>query len=395
MKTKNLLFIACLLFALALTACAPRSFEPVTQQADLSLVAKGEPAIALEEPWSNFGGGEKLVALPEMGEMGLDVRGADLTALDLTNDETLAQSALFDTATQWPEALPPGFDPAAAMELGKSPSLGVRALHQQGITGEGIAIAIIDQALPITHSEYAGRVMLYEKLHSYDQSASLHGPAVASLAAGNTVGVAPGALLYHIACSFYTMEDGQITDDLTAIAPAVDRVVEINEALPAGQKIRVLSISRGYFRDDGVGGDAVYEAVERAKAAGIFVVTCSTITNYDYELVGLGRDINADPDDAASYTLYNWGPSVNTLAVPQHARTYASAKGEDAYEFSVRAGSSWTAPWLAGMYALCCQVDPALTGEEFIEAALKTGSPTTEGVSVIAPAALIEAIKQR
>lgn len=34
---------------------------------------------------------------------------------------------------------------------------------------------------------------------------------------------------------------------------------------------------------------------------------------------------------------------------------------------------SWGVPWLAGVYALCCQVDPDLTPERFIEAAEQAG----------------------
>jgi hypothetical protein len=39
------------------------------------------------------------------------------------------------------------------MELGKDPGLNVRALHEQGITGERIGIGVIDMALLTDHSE--------------------------------------------------------------------------------------------------------------------------------------------------------------------------------------------------------------------------------------------------
>jgi hypothetical protein len=36
-------------------------------------------------------------------------------------------------------------------------------------------------------------------------------------------------------------------------------------------------------------------------------------------------------------------------------------------------GASWTAPYLAGLYALACQVKPEVTAEEFLAVASQTG----------------------
>lgn len=54
------------------------------------------------------------------------------------------------------------------MESGKNPGLGIRKLHKEGITGKGIGIAIIDQALLIDHVEYKEQLKMYEEIHCAD-----------------------------------------------------------------------------------------------------------------------------------------------------------------------------------------------------------------------------------
>ena len=46
---------------------------------------------------------------------------------------------------------------AAILEAGKNPGLGVRALHDEGVTGKGVNVAIIDQNLLLDHPEFAER----------------------------------------------------------------------------------------------------------------------------------------------------------------------------------------------------------------------------------------------
>lgn len=77
------------------------------------------------------------------------------------------------------------------MEFGKDPSLGVRSLHAAGVDGRGIAIAIIDHDLQPGHQEYRERIKLYDTTFAIGEP-SMHGPAVASIAVGKTVGVVGG-----------------------------------------------------------------------------------------------------------------------------------------------------------------------------------------------------------
>lgn len=103
-------------------------------------------------------------------------------------------------------------------------------------------------------------------------------------------------------------------------------------------------------------------------------------------LGGAGRDPYGNPDDSEIYGVggfliefYKRGEvaSINDvlagrLCVPMDSRAYASYTGETAYEYTRSGGLSWSVPYLAGLYALACQVDADMTPEKFWSAAMST-----------------------
>lgn len=320
---------------------------------------------------------------PDSGDQWqMDLRGRDLSALDLSGRAGDLLYADFDGATKFPAALPPGFDPAKIMELGKNPGLGVRALHRAGVTGKGVSIAIIDQPLLTTHREYADRLRSYEELHMFEpkSGAAMHGAAVASIAVGRTCGVAPDAELYYVAADF-TDGDGNI--DYRWLAKAMDRLLAVSASLPAAERIRAISISRGFRRGEN-GSEELLTAIGRAKKAGVLVLTTSPGLYYDFDFIGLGREPLADPDEPASYgpglfwrkSFLDGGMRLKeTLLVPMDSRTTASPGGDEDYVFYRRGGMSWSVPYLAGLYALACQADPGTTPESFLKKALDSARP--------------------
>jgi len=316
----------------------------------------------------------------------VDLRGLDVSAWDLSGRTKDLFYAAFDAQTTWPKTLPPGFDPGRIMALGKNPGFGIRALHSRGITGQGVGLAIIDQGLLVDHVEYKGGLRSYEEIHCADETSAMHGPAVASIAVGKTVGVAPGVDLYYIAETHGTAESGQFVFDFNYLAQSIDRILEINKGLPDHRKIRVISISVGW--DPRQKGYAeITAAVERAKKEGIFVVSSSIFNTYDKKIYfhGLGRDPLADPENYQSYGPGLWWINAfhagrykptsiqDALLVPMDSRCTASPTGNDDYVFYRQGGWSWSIPYLAGLYALACQVKPDVTPEIFWAAAIKTG----------------------
>jgi len=375
---------ALLVLGLCLSACSA-AFQPTVAPA-LSPLPTYFPKIDAHPQSTNFGRG-MLSTMPTYDPNSdqywqVDLRSYNLSGLDLSNSLNDLMYADFDTATEWPAAgkMPASFDWQRILDLGKDPGLGIRALHQQGITGKGIGIAIIDQPLLVNHQEYAGQLRLYEETDdARNQSSSMHGPAVASIAVGKTVGVAPAADLYFIA-NYMCFTGSMDSVDFSCLAKSVYRIIEINKLLPADRKIRVLSMSIGW--DSSQKGYAeIVAAVQAARDAGIFVVSSSLEQTYGFKFQALGREPLADPNQFDSYEpglfwakdFYAGDRFTDRLLVPMDSRTTAGPGGNDQYVFYREGGWSWSIPYLAGMYALAAQVKPDITPDEFWTQAMKTG----------------------
>ncbi|QOR36122.1 S8 family serine peptidase [Clostridium sp. 'deep sea'] len=331
-------------------------------------------------------------------DMGIELRSSDLTMLDLRNSLDDLFHSTFDSKTKWPVKLPAEFDPKAVMELGKNPGLNVKKLHEIGITGKGVGIAIIDSCLLVNHIEYKDQLKMYEEIQCRDIEAEMHGPAVASIAVGETVGVAPEADLYYIACKFgERIENNQFEHNLTWVAQSIDRIVEVNKLLPKDKKIRVISISLG-INSKMKGYQQVVKSIADAKHEKIYTVHVES-----NKFLGLGREPLLSADEIASYTkAEHWKHdefSKNTLWIPMDSRCTASPTGDKDYVFYSKGGLSWSVPYVAGLYALACQVKPDIIPELFWLEAFETSDSllNKEGVltaKIVNPGKLIDNVSK-
>jgi len=323
----------------------------------------------------------------------VDLRGFNLSKLDLrTNINDLVHSD-FDERTVWPsrDRMPEGFEPKQIMETGKNPGLGIRELHKKGITGRGVSIAIIDNPLLVDHQEYVERIRLYEEIgilelkeaeNGHGADAHMHGAAVVSIAAGKTTGVAPEADVYYIASWPFVLEKEKAQQSFKTRVQAVNRILEINQQLPKNKKIRVISMSLGWNPSLN-GYKEISEVMQKAKAAGMLVICSSTEEIHNFGFNGLGREPTVNPDDFNSYRPGTFwakdfyqrqdGYPLNRLLVPMDSRTTASPTGTNEYVFYADGGWSWSIPYIAGVYALAAQVEPNVTPERFWALAMKTG----------------------
>lgn len=390
-KWERMIAMILILVALFITGCKDKAITQLNRGKTLGIVRHPQPI-----DYSNFPGHGKLASLPHYlpsstKNWQVDIRSADLTALDLRGRLNDLIHADFDSKTKWPDKLPDDFKPEMIMEIGENPGLNVRKLHKKGITGRGIGIAIIDQTLLVDHIEYKERIKLYEEIHCLEPTySSMHGSAVASIAVGKTVGVAPEADLYYIAENHWTIKKdkyrGSLSEtDFTYLAKSIDRILEINKTLQENRKIRVLSISVGWGPKQ-KGYKEIIESVDRAKSHGIFIVSSSIYKTYDNKFYfhGLGRDPLKNPDDFNSYGPGSWwakkfysgreySPIEEGLLVPMDSRSTASPTGVEDYVFYSIGGWSWSIPYIAALYALCCQIRPDITPHIFWTGALKTG----------------------
>lgn len=385
--------------------------EIVTKPIKLEITNKPSPMIFL-------GDRGKLDRIPEYNEKNPDIfqtdfRGYDLRDLKIGEDKLdVIKKANFNTGTKWPVALPDGFNPGEIIEIGKNPGLKVRELHKQGITGKGVGVAILDQQLLVDHIEYKDRLKFYEEINlsSDDNRAQMHGAAVASIAVGKTVGVAPEADLYYIAKENGEYIGEEFIMDFTWVAMSIDRILEVNKTLPDDKKIKVISISVGW-NNDNKGYKETMEAVKRAKEEGVFVISTVLNLTHGWGLLGVGREWGSDPDDYNSYIPGSWWErgfyssgmySNRILLVPADGRTTASPAGNEAYVHYPAGAMSWAVPYMAGLYALACQVKPDITPDEFLKATLETGDivelerngRTYKLEKIVNPVKLIERLKE-
>jgi membrane protease YdiL (CAAX protease family) len=361
------------LAALLIVAGSSQALKPLSGLTFPAISRHPSPAV------HDWGAEEKLP--PVRGDATRDLRSRDLSSLDLREITPQVSYSDFDSRTKWPlsDRMPAGLDVERILELGKNPGLGVRQLHEQGITGRGIRIAIIDTLLLVDHEEYAGNLEWYEEIDARPHDAArMHAAAVASIAVGRTAGVAPGARLFLIGVGDYPMP---YLRTYSAFARGVRRVIELNQRLPHDQKIRVLSMSTGW-QPGCTGAEELENAVEDAKAAGIFVISVVVERTYGFKFGGLGRPALADPDRFESYEPgLSWAGRFyrgdfdlhKRLLVPMDSRTTGSQTGSRDYVFFRSGGLSWSIPYIAGVYALAAQVNPGITPQTFWDLAIRTG----------------------
>jgi subtilisin family serine protease len=312
---------------------------------------------------------------PDKGIFGYDIRSADLTNIDLSLEYNKLINSTFDSKTIWPTTLPKGFNPSDLMELYKNPGLNIKSLQKEGITGIGIGIGIIDQPILIDHVEYKNQIKYYSERESIKyEHASMSGTAVASIAVGNTVGVAPEADLYYIAEDF-----SAIDKDNSLLAESVNQLLDLNKALPKENKIRIIAIAWGGESKSNKGYKQLIKAYDRAKNEGVFVLTTSISDRDDMEYFGLEKIPNSNADDFKSYINYKQGSNNKTynISVPMNFRCTASPTGNQDYVVYSIGGKSWATAYIAGLYALSCQIRPSINYKEFWQIASKTSRNIT------------------
>ncbi len=277
------------------------------------------------------------------------------------------------------------------------------SVWQQGISGQGATIAIIDSGIDSDSPEFAGRLLP----ESRDVAGSRgvdgiddHGTNVAMVAAAardnqGIVGIAYGANLLMLRAD----EPGSCTADDSDpdlegcqfrdadIARGVDAAIAANA--------RVINLSLG----GGAPGQELIEAIRRATQAGI-VIAVAAGNDGDTTDPALDPD-NPDPFAAAilqqgnsaviivgsvdengqisdfSNRAGNFGAGYLTARGEQICCVYDNGQLEvtqqDGSSFvTVISGTSFASPQVAGAVALLAQAFPNLTGQQIVEILLDT-----------------------
>jgi serine protease AprX len=321
-----------------------------------------------------------------------DVRWKDLSKIKPQAVAAVINKLRFNQKTVWPDTnvIPPAKKPDELLKKAMNPGLGISQLHKQGITGKGINVAIIDQALYLDHPEFAGKITAYHFLGGPNKS-SMHGPSVTSLLVGNNCGTAPDANVFYVAA-----RDGVYEVDY---AEGLDWIVEQNRNLPTSAKIKVVSVSAapGFAGTPSAGNQKKWtDSVQRAKNAGILVLDCTPnhgfigpcwLNSFNVE------DVTLCTPGFASDATHGFMP--DKLLAPTSPRTTAEQynEGEFSYQYCGQGGLSWAIPYGAGVLAMGWQVNPDLTGEQMRELLFASAIKTPAGAKIINPVGFITLVK--
>lgn len=270
-----------------------------------------------------------------------------------------------------------------ALENFLKPGLQVKKLHDNDIKGQGIAAAVIDDVVDPAHPEFDDRVVLEPLEH--------HGTMVSGSLGGNISGVAPKVKI-HSYNAFGTKEIDQI----------LEKVVE--QKLNGDNDIKVVNISLGFnakmLSDPNI--QAIVErfdkAAKMANKLGITVVVASGNDGRDMPIPGLGTlnllclseniisvgatNSNGTPDDPSddtraefsSYPDENFRRQLDVMA-PGFEVTLPYTGGS----YKTVDGTSFAAPFVAGLVALMYQVNPDISPAK-VKAILKETATKLQSV---------------
>ena len=264
-------------------------------------------------------------------------------------------------------------------------------LHERGLTGEGVKVAIIDTGIDLSHPEFKGKDIQWADLVNNQKTAyddHGHGTHVAGIvAAGGTWstffsgfrlrGVAPDVDLIIIKAMD---KDGNGEESRVANG--------INTAVSAGADVIVLSLggkTRAIF------GTNTENAVKSAIAKGVFVVAAAGNADKDHGetsctitspasvegVIAVGAvDKNEVIGDFSCHGTGDEGggsvlpgvPSPVTRARPPHEKPEVVAPGVDVLstwdreqaDYALATGTSQAAPFVGGILALILQDHPEL-----------------------------------
>ncbi len=270
------------------------------------------------------------------------------------------------------EELPRPEQPGLEMDSAAR-TLGLQQLWDQGLTGKGVAIAVIDTGVA-PHPDFSGRISAFVDLVNnrkdpYDDRG--HGTHVAGIAVGSGKasqgkysGAAPEANLVAL-----KVFDHEGNTNSSLIIKAIQFAVENKERLG----IRVLNISIGAPPQMSALDDPVVQAVEAATRSGLFVVCASgnrgpwpdTIDTPGIApsalTVGATNDMNTpDLKDDKVSRFSGSGPTPidkimkPDLVAPGENIVSTGLKGD----YVEQSGTSMATPLVSGIAALLYQAHP-------------------------------------
>ena len=231
----------------------------------------------------------------------------------------------------------------------------VKNLHEQGIDGRGVNIAVIDFAFETIPDELKECIIFHQNC-KYDYEVHFHGTTVATQIAGKNLGIAPKSNIYFYGTR--QKRDNIIIDDYDALC-------DIYEKNKNGANIKIVNISASKQRQN----EKYNEIINKLLEQGCFVID-SSVFGENFTC------INRNPNTGKLY-YSDWqeatmkdGKYNEKIAIITGCKMTPLVTTEHDYLYCGQATYSWAIPKLVGFFALALQIQSDLTYDEFIELAI-------------------------
>ena len=289
---------------------------------------------------------------------------------DIDND--ILRRVNYSTKTIFPSNSPIAFN---RKMIGDSDEY--KSIHDDGINGEGINVAVIDYGFITVHDELKNKIV---NEVTCEGECHFHGSIVSSILAGNNIGICPKSKLYFFESPYFTQVESVIS--------SLKKIYELNNN---GADIRVVNISAIMHRKS-----PEYEIlVDKLKSQGCYVLDCKDFLR---DFVSINKDfytgecyyhfMDLNNKKVLEYLNSNIGVYNNSRVLPLH-------ETENDYIYEGQVTNSWTIPIVSGLFALCLQIDKDITYDDFTSIARETKITNKDGKSVINPVGIINKVKQR
>lgn len=265
----------------------------------------------------------------------------------------------------------------ASVDVGNSAAINAINAFNIGnsFTGKGIVVAVLDTGVDTAITSLTGRVIQGYDFGDGDNDSSpgnlIHGNAIAGIIAAqsngqNVVGIAPNATILNV----------KITND-AGVSSSQNIASAIRYAVDSGAKVISLAQASNRINVESLLVDAANYAIAHdvliVAAAGNSAQT--HIAGPAVSFIGLSAIIVGNLD-LAHHTLFsnsNWAGDAAANYVVAPSTGWTTSAG-DSYQYLVNGGTSYAAPYAAGLGALLFEEHPTWTVQQVVHQIISTSS---------------------
>ena len=244
----------------------------------------------------------------------------------------------------------------------------LNTVHQKGITGKGVTIAVIDGPVDTSNPALKGANITDKSRCTIQDSPEgvRHSTDMAIILVSPISGVAPDATLYTYQSSTSTTTSNGSCDSngdrLNTIAALINQAVE--------DGAQFISVSQSVNESS----NELKWAITNAITKGVIIVAAAGNEALPDDITTLGRysgvvGVSAINSDGTFASYSSWGDGVVTAAFGGPYTTYDVNTGEPVTVH----GTSISTPLVAGMLALARQKWPDATANQILQLLVHTG----------------------